>query len=138
MTGGTSGISVSSSVGIPCRERNKINLVMKLEKGEICGSFTYSDKVHLMGLPELGALDDFPDNVEAEEDGNVDVRNKEVGRVEGEEDCETVDEDEKCCPEDTPDAQPRLQSAEVHILRPVEALSLQAAVYFKGGGCMCE
>ena len=63
-----------------------------------------SDEVHLVRLPELRALVNLPPEVQPEEDRDVDVRDEEVGRVEGEEDGEAVDEDEERRPEDAPDA----------------------------------
>ena len=86
-----------------------------------------------MRLPRLRALDDLPAEVQAEEDGDVDVRDEEVGRVEREEDGEAVDEDEERRPEDAPDAQPRLQRAVVRVLLPVEALCFLAAVCLERG-----
>ena len=48
-----------------------------------------------MGFPEARALDDLVPNVGGEEDGDVDVRDEEIGRAEVEEHREAVDEDEE-------------------------------------------
>ncbi len=56
-----------------------------------------------MGLPDLGALVHLPEQVQTDEARDVDVRNKEVARVEGEEDGITINEDEDQVPYDSPD-----------------------------------
>ncbi len=85
-------------------------------------------KVHLIRLPDLGALPDLVPEVETGEDRDVDVRSEESGGVEVPEDVEAVDEDTEGRPEDTPDGQVGLEGGVVNELGAVDALALQAGV----------
>lgn len=108
----------------------------------------HSDEIHLASFPDPRALDDFPAEVQAEEEGDIDVRSQKVGDVEREKDVEAVDEDKQGRPERSPDGEPRLmwdamvnkriktanittnlEAAVVHSLRAIETLSLHALVY---------
>lgn len=102
---------------------------------------TYSDKVHLEGLPELGALDELVSEVKDKEEWNVDiwkVQNasaraqlsqctqltscEEPRSIEAEEDLETIDQDEEHSPTSTPDWYVWLESIVIGILRHVVSL----------------
>ena len=84
-----------------------------------------------MCAPELGALEDLPAQEEGEEDRDIDVRDQEVRRtpLAGEEDLETVDEDEEGRPEEAPDSETGLKGAVVNELRAVDALHTVASPY---------
>lgn len=81
-----------------------------------------------MRLPDLGALEHLPENVQADENRDVDVRDKEAARVEGEEDVIAVNEDEDQTPCNAPNGEVRLECAVVRCLRAIEALCLFSAV----------
>lgn len=114
------------------------------------------DEVHLHGLPDFGALEYLPDDVEEEEEGDVDVwchhqvsyrrtaekigrrgkrrtASQEIRRVEVPEDGDAVDEDEDADPEDTPYGEVRLELAVVDEFGAVEALGFHASVCERSG-----
>ena len=63
-----------------------------------------------------------PADPEAEKDGDVYVRGKEVLRVPREEDLVAVEKDEDRRPKDTPDGESRLQRVPVRELSAIPAL----------------
>jgi len=86
------------------------------------------DEVHLVRLPDFGALVDLPAKVESEEQWDVDVSSEEASSGEIPEDFETVNDDEQAGPEDTPVGEIWLQIAVVDKLLAVESLRLESTV----------
>lgn len=84
---------------------------------------THRYKVHLVCTPERPAHIQTPTDPEPEEERNVDVRCEEVRCVPLKEDLVTVDEDEECRPERTPDGEAGLPRAPVCELTAIEALN---------------
>ena len=88
-----------------------------------CNCCDAPSQVHLVCTPERLPQIQTPADPEPEEDRNIDVRCEEVRCVSRKEDLITIDEDEECRPERTPDGEAGLQRAPVCELTAIEALN---------------